>query len=223
VVVRSIRLGGLSSFLVCMLLSTLLPLAAGAITTREAERSRGGLDLLCESDCAMLDAPRDRGESEGFAFELGLEALADGLKLKVKSKKGNVYLVGPLDAIEPIKLKAGSGLKIAGAEDAVTRSGRNGVSMTYSVFGESVAATDPIDLASVIEGKKKPRKIKIGRKGDIYLDLSQVQLLKLKVRAKGAIISEHAAVPVPEPGTGLLVGAGLALLASRRRQHQGGA
>jgi hypothetical protein len=58
----------------------------------------------------------------------------------------------------------------------------------------------------------------IARNGDIYIDLSMVELESIWIKALGSIVvSDLDSTPVPEPGPALLVGLGLIALASRRR------
>ena len=62
----------------------------------------------------------------------------------------------------------------------------------------------------------------ITRDGDIYLDLSMVtDVYRLKIKAgKSIVIVGGDSMPVPEPGTALLLGLGLASLSYKRRKSR---
>lgn len=71
----------------------------------------------------------------------------------------------------------------------------------------SVAALTVIDVPSPSERVLWS----ISRDGDIYLDLSMADVYRLKIKAgKSILIVDDGLLPVPEPGTALLLGLGFA-------------
>lgn len=93
--------------------------------------------------------------------------------------------------------------------------------------GLFVAAVDaaplpvaPLPEASGTEGQDVVWQIHLD--GDVYLDLSGVELGSLRVTSKKTVLfTDTPWVPVPEPGTALLLGLGLAALTTTRRSSSG--
>ena len=176
------------------------------------------LNTLCEDDCSNLEAT-DRGDGTAFNFGLGVSGMEGDVSYSVSSK-GNIYLVGPVSSGKS-KLKG----KTIILNDASNLPGKVKLK-TKNLINDFVSVTDPI-MAEAIDFKTKVKskknKVKIKSNGDIYLDITGVDLSKLKLKAKGTILVSGDALdsstPVPEPTTALLMALGLAGLSMRRVHH----
>lgn len=176
------------------------------------------LNTLCEGDCSILEAT-DRGDGTAFDFGLGVSGMEGDVSYSV-STQGNIYLVGPVSS-DTSKLKG----KTIILNDASNLPG-NVKLKTKNLLDNFVSVTDPIMAEAInfkTNVKSKKNKIKIKSNGDIYLDITGVDLSKLKLKAKGTILVSGDALdsttPVPEPTTALLMALGLAGLSMRRVNH----
>lgn len=178
---------------------------------------------LCDDDCGSVLPTIDRGDGTAFNFAVGLAGMEGDVSYSVKSK-GNIYLVGPVSSDKTnlkgktIILNDASGLL---PDDAKLR--------TKNLVEDYASVTDPIAAEAknfkLKVKSKKNGKVSIKSNGDVYIDVTGLDLRKLKLKAKGTITVAGSALsatatPVPEPTTALLMALGLAGL-SMRRVHNG--
>ncbi len=180
--------------------------------------SARALNTLCEGDCNIL-ATTDRGDGTAFDFVLGVSGMESDVSYSVKTK-GNIYLVGPVSS-DKSKLKGKTIIlnDASNLPDSVKLKTKN-------LLDSFVSVTDPIAAEATrfkTKVKSKKNKVKIKSNGDIYIDITGVDLAKLKLKAKGTILVSDdaldASTPVPEPTTALLMALGLAGLSMRRVRH----
>ncbi|MFK7896792.1 MAG: PEP-CTERM sorting domain-containing protein [Myxococcota bacterium] len=178
------------------------------------------LNTLCEGDCSILGTT-DRGDGTAYNFAIGVSGMEGDVSYSVKTK-GNIYLVGPVSS-DKSKLK-GKTIILSDASnlpDNAKLKTKNLLSSFDSVADPMMA--DAIDFKTKVKVKKSS-KVSIKSNGDVYLDITGLDLSKLKLKAKGTIIVSGDALdgsttPVPEPTTALLMALGLAGLSMRRVQH----
>jgi hypothetical protein len=239
---------------VSILLATLLASTGGAAGGSPGSFPTG-LAELCNLDCVVRGEIPDRGDGSPFEFVLGLATVESGLDLVIETE-GSVYLAGPLDALTTIELNAGDirigdGLDIGSNLD-IRLDGREeitisvpdlvlvsapglgaigGANVSISGGGSFVSAQGAVGstLVPAVERTKSGTRdstITIRLEGDVYLDLTDVQLDSLTIRAGRSIVSQDTTISfVPEPSAGLLMGLGLAAMGIRRptsRSSMGG-
>jgi hypothetical protein len=175
------------------------------------------LNVICEEDCSQLEDPN---LGDGSAFDplaLGFETTQGDLTVKV-STKGNVYLVGPISAEKASNLKATSIIidDPTMVPEQVRLKTRNLLTTYPSVASSSTSATSGEDPSTRIREKKG--NILVKSNGDLYIDVSATDLVKLKIKARGSIIvtDEALTAPVPEPTTAVLMALGLVGLSLKR-------
>ena len=192
-----------------------------------------GFDLTLSSDAnVFLLAPLRTTESMQFFGRVSIDAIGNN----TLEAGGNIVLeVGlipskfPLGIAPPIipgtrpfnpicgciSISAGGieiatspGIEISGPRIELGPGGR------IRLVDSGVEAVTRVVQEQTISG------LTISRSGDLYVDLSRVTLRNLRVKAgKTIVIMASDSVPVPEPGTALLLGIGLALLASSQRSR----
>jgi hypothetical protein len=112
-------------------------------------------------------------------------------------------LSGSLAQLEGDGVTTGAGIQLAGGTSAAGSAG----STTPSVAAQG--ATPPADPHAP--------GYTVSRVGDLYIDLSGVVLASLDVDAKLDLhLDGTGTIPMPEPGSAVLTGLGLAALAGRR-------
>jgi hypothetical protein len=179
------------------------------------------LNVICEEDCSQLEDPN---LGDGSAFDplaLGFETTQGDLTVKV-STKGNVYLVGPISAEKASNLKATSIIidDPTMVPEQVRLKTRNLLTTYPSVASSSTSGTSSDDPSTRIRIRIREKKgnILVKSNGDLYIDVSATDLVKLKIKARGSIIvtDEALTAPVPEPTTAVLMALGLVGLSLKR-------
>jgi hypothetical protein len=176
-------------------------------------------------------------------FSLGLTLIRNGLDLTLKSD-GNILILGPLVAVGTIDLIAGgtiefgfgSGGDLGGDTDIFFGGGdvtigagfRAGpTAMMISGSTEQLALFQTTRIVAAVTGvvpifpKPEPTSgVFVYREGDIYIDVSLFEFENFRVIAgESIVIFTSDSTPVPEPGTALLFGFGLTMLAARRPKN----
>ena len=194
---------------------------AGFVGVLGSSTPANALDVICEADCSQLEVP-DPGYGSAFAqIALGIETTQGDRSLKL-STKGNVYLVGPISAEKASMLKA-SNIIIddpSTVPDHVKLKTKNLLTSYPSIATSSATSDDPSTRL-----REKKGKILVKSNGDVYVDVSATDLLKLKIKARGSIIVSDQALepvaPVPEPTTAVLMALGLVGLSLNRVRSAG--
>jgi len=197
------------------------------------------IEVLCTGDaCANLDLP-DMGM--GFDYVFGGRPTTGGLALDV-STTGSIFVLGPVRATESITFEAleshlNSGEGGSGDVSLGDGGGIELPSLDVELFDELAdfsppypvicACTSTVDLGGEISldsvaaqdpAPPTPLSWTASFQGDVYLDLSPYEHVSISLFAKNKIvIVSDPSQPVPEPGTALLLGLGLAGLAGVRR------
>jgi hypothetical protein len=179
------------------------------------------LNVICEEDCSQFEVP---ALGDGSAFDplaLGFETTQGDLTVKV-STKGNVYLVGPISAEKASNLKATNIIidDPTMVPEQVRLKTRNLLTTYPSVASSSTSGTSSDDPSTRIRIRIREKKgnILVKSNGDLYIDVSATDLVKLKIKARGSIIvtDEALTAPVPEPTTAVLMALGLVGLSLKR-------
>ena len=205
----------------------------------------GLFEVLCEGDCSAIPERR-YSLSPPFAFDLGIKFLSASndspLSVDVYTP-GNIYVFGQLTASESIEIFADEFYldsdptlpPIIGVPRPFPPGGDVIICACIEIVG--LPDLDPIDsesarrialdgdeirLVDAVEAVAPPStltdSIRFESTGDIYLDVTMVEFLKIRLKAGNAIVIDGGGVRVvPEPSTALLLLVGLAALASRRR------
>jgi hypothetical protein len=200
------------------------------------------IEVLCTGGaCANLDLP-DTGM--GFEYVFGGRPTTGGLALDV-STTGSIFVLGPMRATESITLEAieihvhvngdvngngdgdvgdGGG---AGIEIEVPSLDIELADFSLPSYPVICACTSIVDLGGEISldpviaqdpAPPTPLSWTASFQGDVYLDLSPYEHVSISLFAESNIvIVNDPNLPVPEPGTALLLGLGLAGLAGVRR------
>lgn len=177
------------------------------------------LNTICEDDCSILEAI-DRGDGTAYNFALGVSGMEGDVSYSV-STKGNIYLVGPVSSDK--STLRGKTIILTDAANLPDNAKLKTKNLLESFDSDAnPIAGEAIDFKTKVKSKKN--KVKIKSNGDIYLDITGVDLSKLKLKAKkGTILVSGDALdstnPVPEPTTALLMALGLAGLSMRRVHH----
>jgi len=166
-------------------------------------------------------AATDRGDGTAFDFVLGLDGTPDDRLIDIKTR-GNVYLVGPISDDVRAKLKA----------TTILLEGSSAGSRRVKVKARDLVTNfvaDPTPDAPTGAGSDRTQvrhangRTKVKSNGDIYLDLAGLDIRRVKIQARGAIVLDTTTltppVVVPEPSTVAMMLLGLAGLSLRRIQH----
>lgn len=192
-----------------------------------------GLDLTISSGGSVyLVGPANASDSIIFraAQVLVFETTVNGHDFSIEIDTpgdGKIPLPGLIDVPDLVALPGDRDWPICGCitlSTEIVLAGEGGALEVTASDGPGLRLDGDrlIVAAQAVEGGSASTPPPIGglwvsRAGDVYVDLSGASLRSLTVDAAGAVVvAGGRAAPVPEPGTALLLGAGLAALASRR-------
>jgi len=186
-----------------------------------------GASIICNGDCTPIGwVPEHDGSPFQFEFALTAE---EGQSLSLYSD-GGIYVHGDIHSSGDIAMQAdssiwinagintdstltlGSGDPIPGGLDP----GPGGIILTGGV-GSVATADAVIDLCALDPTCEAGGADTYTATGDIYLDVAGIQLAQLSLDASFIQIDSRPVAFIPEPGTALLVAAGLLGLAVWRR------
>jgi len=192
----------------------LIGLAGGGILLNPTPANAA--NVICEGDCSELAVPE---VGEGSAFDpivLGVESTTGDRRLRIATK-GNVYLVGPISTAKKSMLKA---LNIIVNEPTMVPENVKLKTRNLLANFPSGVSRNARDREFRTRLREKNGNVRIKSNGDLYVDISETDLLQLKIKARGSIfVSDESltpAAPVPEPSTAILMALGLAGLSMRR-------
>jgi len=173
-------------------------------------------NVICEGDCSELAVP-DFGEGSAFdPIVLGVESTTGDRRLRIATK-GDVYLVGPISTTKKSMLKA---LNIIVSVPAMIPENIKLKTRNLLADFPSVVSRNAGDGDIRTRIREKNGNVRIKSNGDLYIDISETDLLQLKIKAKGFVIVSDERLtpitPVPEPSTAILMALGLAGLSTRR-------
>ena len=192
------------------------------------------IEVLCTgAACANLDLP---DMDMGFDYVFGGRPTTAGLALDV-STTGSIFVLVPMRATESITLEALE-IHLSSGDVNAGDGGRIELpSLDVELFDELADLSPPypiicacistVDLGGEISldsvaaqdpAPPTPLSWTASFQGDVYLDLSPHEHVSISLFAENKIvIVNDPSQPVPEPGTALLLGLGLAGLAGVRR------
>lgn len=198
-------------------------------------------EICSGAGCQQLRVPETSGMD--FQFVFGARPLRDGIALDVRTD-GSLFVVGPIRSTGDIRI-ATNALHVGDIDDPDGSTGGSGGNIrigTIDIQLEEVTLLPPVICAcvSIGDGRLRIRGDEIvlasvaqhesgahsnplawtaSFEGDVYLDLSGFEFASIHLSAEQKIIFvDKDLLPIPEPGTAMLFGLGLAALGRRRTQ-----